>query len=177
MPPRNHFADGVEVLIEFYSEMSEESDRTAAIVGASFLDDSLGFALTHRFIGLGKDWTDRLFDSANAPLGTFSAKIRLGYALGVFGPKTHADLDRIRRVRNEFAHAARRKSFADTVIANLCMALITPAMIPPSLGEPIPLEEEPRSRYHATCRHISGLLIAEVNASPPARPTASTRLL
>jgi hypothetical protein len=175
MPPRNHFADGIDAFVELYSEMSDASDRSVAIVGAALLDDTLGFALTYRFIALEKSWTDRLFDGADAPLGTLSAKVRMGYALRLFGSTTCADLDRVRWIRNQFAHSARRKLFTETAISDRCMQLTTPMTIPPGLGEPFPLESA-RSRYLATCRHIALQMTGEINKSPPSRPSISSRL-
>jgi hypothetical protein len=45
--------------------------------------------------------------TGDAPLATFSAKIRLAYALSIFGSSTRDDLDTIREIRNAFAHSTR----------------------------------------------------------------------
>ncbi|MDB5476497.1 MAG: Mannitol repressor [Phenylobacterium sp.] len=47
----------------------------------------------------------------DAPLATFSAKIRFGYAASLYGPLTRDDLDLIRLIRNTCAHSQRRVSF------------------------------------------------------------------
>jgi DNA-binding MltR family transcriptional regulator len=62
---------------------------------------------------------DQLF-IGTGPLATFSAKIRLGYALGIYGRKTRHDLDVVREIRNAFAHAQKVITFENQEIANLC---------------------------------------------------------
>jgi DNA-binding MltR family transcriptional regulator len=47
----------------------------------------------------------------DAPLATFAARIRIGYALGIYGPKTRDDLTFIRHVRNVFAHTRHAVDF------------------------------------------------------------------
>lgn len=175
MPPRNHFKDGIDAYLELMTEMSDASDRTAAIVAAAMLDDTLGYALSCRFIQTGRRWTERLFDGGDAPLGTLSAKVGIGYALGVFGAQTCADLDLVRGIRNRFAHSAQARRFSDKIISDRCMALTTPTTIVPGLGEPFPLQDA-RSRYLATCRHVTMQLVAEINTDPPLRPVHAKRL-
>jgi DNA-binding MltR family transcriptional regulator len=43
--------------------------------------------------------------SAYGPLGSFSAKIDMSYCLGFISNGDHAELHRVRRIRNEFAHS------------------------------------------------------------------------
>ncbi|MGE0765692.1 MAG: transcriptional regulator [Hyphomicrobiaceae bacterium] len=45
-----------------------------------------------------------LLDGANAPLGTFSARIAACYALALISESEHHDLNQLRRIRNAFAH-------------------------------------------------------------------------
>jgi hypothetical protein len=111
MPPRDHFEGTPEQIEAMFIEMGSVSDRVAAVCCLAFLDDSLGAALAARFVRLGREWEDRIFGGANGPLSTFSAKIRLGYALAILGPATYKDLDIMRSVRNDFAHTAGPISF------------------------------------------------------------------
>ncbi len=46
-----------------------------------------------------------------APLSTFSAKIELGYAVGLYSEPFHTNLNMIREVRNRFAHSFNALSF------------------------------------------------------------------
>ena len=60
-----------------------------------------------------------IFDN-EGPLATFGAKIKIGYAMGLYGPEIKADLDCIRRIRNYFAHTMRPLTFRDARIKKIC---------------------------------------------------------
>lgn len=51
---------------------------------------------------------------------TFAMKIRMAYALGVFGPKTRDDIDTMRHIRNFFAHDRSHLTFSDPDVSGLC---------------------------------------------------------
>ena len=53
--------------------------------------------------GVGKDGPKDLFGPMK-PLSTFSAKIRMGFALKLYGERTFDDLELLRKLRNLFAH-------------------------------------------------------------------------
>jgi mannitol operon repressor len=65
----------------------------------------------------------RLLDGANAPLGTFSARIDASHALGLITDHEEHELHLIRKVRNEFAHSKHGTTFNDQKIGDLCRAL------------------------------------------------------
>lgn len=81
---------------EFYGE----SDRACGILFASWVELLVERAIKYK---LKRDPPTALFDF-EGPLGTFSAKIMMAYALELFGSKTNHDLLLIRTIRNEFAH-------------------------------------------------------------------------
>ena len=88
--------------VEWKRELEQQTDRGAAIIGAAFLEARLEEAIRSRLIGTGEP-VDALF-KGEAPLRTFRAKIDMGFALGLFGPRIHRDLNLIRKIRNKFAH-------------------------------------------------------------------------
>jgi len=91
------------------------SDYEAAMLSASLLEYMLMQAITTKFIPLGKDHLDSLFSHDGAgPLCTFSAKIKLSYALGILSPETRSQIERIRIVRNHFAHHKDKTSCDDS---------------------------------------------------------------
>ena len=159
MPPRKHFEETIEHIASIFIETLNVSDRVAAISCAALLDDILGAVLAARFIKLGKDWQDRIFSDPSATLGTFYSKILIGYAIGVFGPMTRANLDIIRSVRNDFAHSATPLTFDEEDIAKKCRRLVVlhPSTIP---SEYIPewiieASNKPRNRYISTSQWLS----------------------
>jgi hypothetical protein len=58
-----------------------------------------------------------LFRGSGA-LGDFGVKIQLAYMLGLIAKETYSDLDILRRIRNDFAHNVKIKSFDDESISN-----------------------------------------------------------
>jgi hypothetical protein len=53
-------------------------------------------------------------------VGTFGARIGLGYLLGYFTPDAHADLVTFPKIRNRFAHFAEHNSFGTNSVRTLC---------------------------------------------------------
>ena len=99
-------------LTEIIAELSlNASDRASAILGAAVLDGALESVILPKFRKLTEAQIKELF-GPDSPLGTFSAKIRIGYALNLYGPKTRSDLDSIREVRNAFAQTRKRIYFS-----------------------------------------------------------------
>src|ERR1700728_857699 len=66
------------------AEVRSQTDRGAAIVAAAVLDDILRTLILARFVELSAARRDALFEGINAPLSSFSARIELGLAAGVF---------------------------------------------------------------------------------------------
>lgn len=96
-----------------HDEFTTETDRAAVIVAASMLDELLRTLLVAKFVPISSS-SDELFDGANAPLGTFSARIEMAYRTGLISVKFARDLHLVRRIRNDFAHNIHGASFEDT---------------------------------------------------------------
>lgn len=111
----------------FMEQLQAEPDRGAALVGAAFLDEVLTSLLRAHFID--DPAVDRHLLGDGRPLDTFSVKIHLAYSLGLIGPKTYADLDLIRRIRNDFAHRHHEARFDLPPIADRCALLNVPQLM------------------------------------------------
>lgn len=85
------------------NNLETDSERSAAIVAAAILDDILRKTISKKLVKLTKSESDKLF-RGTGPLASFSTKIHMGYALGVYGRKTRHDLVALNSVRNLFAH-------------------------------------------------------------------------
>jgi len=95
-------------------------DRSVAILEAAQLERSLESIITHRLIKLDDSEKKELFAGDSAPLATFSAKTKIAYALGMFGKNTKKELDRIRGIRNAFAHSSKPLNFSTKQIETEC---------------------------------------------------------
>jgi mannitol operon repressor len=132
--------DNAEDLAAFASELARESDRGLALVAAALIDEKLAQTLAAFFCETYK--AARLLTDANAPLGNFSARIQLCFALGLIDEFEHNEIELLRKVRNEFAHARHGTSFGNARIRGLCGALKSD--LPKEVGFPT---NDPRFRF------------------------------
>jgi DNA-binding MltR family transcriptional regulator len=112
----------VEQIIQ---ELMTESDRGCILVGANVLDDFLEEKLKTALVKNShalKHAVAPLFGSMG-PLGTFSAKIKLAYGLGLIPKYCFTDLEKIRRIRNVAAHEYSAMSFESPEIIQITRTL------------------------------------------------------
>jgi hypothetical protein len=101
------------------------ADRATVLVLGSILEQGLELAiLSHCVLGWNTPEAEkeqkRLFGGSDDGAMTFAVKIRLAFALGVFGPRTRNDIDMIRRIRIFFAHDRSHLTFDDPDVVELC---------------------------------------------------------
>lgn len=106
----------------FGESFKSESDRGAALVAASMLDDRL-CSILRAFMIESKE-TDALLEGGpNAPLGTFSSRAAAALALGLIEPAEFRNVSIIRKIRNAFGHGWGQITFEDAPIRDLCRQL------------------------------------------------------
>jgi hypothetical protein len=110
----------VDDLPHFQAELAKQNDRSCAIVAAALLDRLLVHHLDLVFVDLSDAERDSIFFEANAVLGSFANRTEIAYVLGLITPQERADLARIRRIRNAFAHTLHSIDFSNDVIAAEC---------------------------------------------------------
>lgn len=136
----------------FTASLNLLSDQAVALVCAALVERSLERVMLSRLRRLTKTMHNELF-AGLGPLASFSAKIKLAYALGIVGPEAVADLTKVKDIRNQFAHSFHPVSFRTRAIAGYCRQLKTPnnpRIVRPSGVRPWPLHR-PRQRYWITC--------------------------
>ncbi|TAL81950.1 MAG: hypothetical protein EPN75_03315 [Beijerinckiaceae bacterium] len=99
-----------EDLRKIIEGLAEESDRSAAIVAASILEGLLERVIIHRLKNKDTNLIGQLF-SNRGPLSDFHSKILIASAFGIIGRNAELDLNRIKTIRNVFAHAVHPVSF------------------------------------------------------------------
>jgi len=100
--------------------LSEESDRGAAILGASYIEERLREMLLNFMIQ--SDESEKLL---NRQLSTFDSRISLAFGLGLINRDEYLSLDLLRKIRNEFAHNFNEElSFDDSNVASKCGNLL-----------------------------------------------------
>ena len=109
---------------EYVKELNGESDRAAALVAAADVDYWLIMLLRSK---LSYKLTDiernDLLYGKRAPLSDFSARISIAYGFGLIHSDERDDLNRIRHIRNAFAHAVISLTFEHELIAKECAHL------------------------------------------------------
>jgi hypothetical protein len=127
---------------EMYSiiaQLKTYGDASTAVLGAAYIEHALESLLKAHFRPLRPEDERRMFDGASQGiLGTFTAKIRLAYALQIIPQEMHDDLMLISTIRNAFAHSLHNVTFKDPFIAVDCRQLsVARAANPPSTTRPV----------------------------------------
>lgn len=109
--------------IEFTAlqSLQNDSDRAVAIVAASLVETRLEEAILS-YLQRDDKIVQDLFRSSG-PLGSFSAKIRIAYLMGITSKVLMHELERMKNIRNKFAHNLSAMSFDETAIADQCKNL------------------------------------------------------
>jgi DNA-binding MltR family transcriptional regulator len=154
--------DWVNQYNEIVTVYRNESDRGAAILAASFLDNEItkrlkGFLVEHR------DMKD-LF-KGYGPLNSFSAKIDISFAFGLLTLEMKSDLNLIRKVRNHFAHYPADTIFNASPIKEYCANLTTAKGIPLVDGRKLQ-KETPRDQFLFAVALAIALFDRAVSAEP-----------
>jgi hypothetical protein len=140
------------------------ADYAIALICQTFVEKALEIAIFASLAPYDEEANKRIFDYDNrGPIADFSAKIKLGYVMGIFGKETKADLDLIREIRNAFAHSLQPISFETKEVIDMCgrlaiqpMAQIRVAGFPPTA----------RQRYISATTILAGRLKIAIERSP-----------
>ncbi len=168
------FSDLPSMEQEFYGD----SPRASILLSATIVEWAIAEAVQR----LLREHSEvrALFDF-DAPLGTFSAKISIGFALNLFETKTKHDLYIIRVLRNGFAHCRLPLTFETSAVTEMCKNLLLPdtdyARAPqvisrvPTLAEVASDPSHPKMRYLTAC-HTIAVWLLDFNARTRERPDA-----
>jgi hypothetical protein len=114
------------VEFEAVNDLENLPDRAAAIVAATILEAALESRLRAELPDLKikekATLLDRMF-SGSGPIATFSSQINLGYMLKIYDESAWRDMDRIRGIRNDFAHETGIGSFSVESVRDRCFNL------------------------------------------------------
>lgn len=102
-PPLNpHQEPYVDELNSLLESLHEHDDRSLVLTLGAFAEDSLERLLLV-YLREPKQ-AKELVNGFNAPLGTFSARIKAAFVFGLIRNDVYRTLELLRRIRNEFAH-------------------------------------------------------------------------
>lgn len=110
-------------IMPIFKQMSRGSDRSAALLGCTLVEMSLYELIRkHMRQNLSPAQEGELFGTVG-PVSSFYARTRIAYAFEIIGPATTDQLDRIREIRNVFAHAPTVVSFKTPEVEVACSNL------------------------------------------------------
>jgi DNA-binding MltR family transcriptional regulator len=163
--------------IEEFDQIDREAhlvhDRAAAILLVAQVERFLEMAIIGRLARRDETTVDTLV-TRDGPLSTFSAKIRLAYAMRIIEDIERDDLDKIREIRNLFAHAMRPVTFNSDAVVMRIAALKSAQGHPPEDLEPLsPLaaallgrsDNPNRLRFIVACRKLSSMILTGLAAT------------
>ncbi len=100
--------------IEIQDILSKEGDRGCVLVAAALLEEAIELHLRARLVPPPGKSDELITSSAVAPISSFSAKIDLGYRVGLFPENERAIYHQLRKLRNECAHSTTEQDFSQT---------------------------------------------------------------
>jgi hypothetical protein len=139
-----------------------------ALTGAALLDRELG-ALLHAFFIAEPSVVKALLDGGMAPLGSFSAKTRIAFALGLISKAEYSDLNLVRAVRNEFAHNPFTTTFDVQTISVRCKMFALDKWASPAR------RKTPRDSFLRLMSHLGSRLGGRRHNVERCRPRANER--
>jgi len=101
--------------------LDELDDRGLVLSLAAFAEQALGTLL--KAFMLPVLTSAALVDGFNAPLGTFSSRIKAAYSFGLVTKEQFDDLEQLRKIRNLFAHTWQPISLADQKVSGHIRAM------------------------------------------------------
>jgi hypothetical protein len=127
MPDKKDLTKSIVELREKIDRMEKQTHAGFVMRLISIIEYDLERSIKYKFRPLSNKMSKRLFD--DGPISSFAAKIDLGYALDITADATHQELDKIRQIRNAFAHTRDALSFETEPIKSLFEALARPSGI------------------------------------------------
>jgi DNA-binding MltR family transcriptional regulator len=100
----------VDLIVAQTAALIKRSHIGDILTISAILENQLRSVLDSHMPHPSKKLTDKLYD-ASGPLATFSAKIKIAQAFGIIPAELAAELDKIKGIRNTFAHTDKAISF------------------------------------------------------------------
>jgi len=115
--PISHSDEWFGELNQLIALLDGLDDRGLVLSLAAFAEDALR-KLIQSFL-IPSNAATSLVDGFNAPLGTFSSRSKAAYAMGLLTEVQFEDLERLRKIRNHFAHSWQKTSLDSTATRDI----------------------------------------------------------
>ncbi len=103
---------------KFFANFDSESDRGCVLVAVAIIDECLEILLRSQLLDNEPKIVSLLF-TGQGPLNSFWSKIQLARAMNIIPSWIYEDLERIRALRNTFAHRYDSADFSDPEVISI----------------------------------------------------------
>lgn len=159
-----------ETVEQLLLNLHRQEDRAAAIVGASLVESALQERLVRSFDSVAEGLEPKLFED-RGPLSDFNSKILVAQAFAVVPDRLADDMQRIRKIRNCFAHARVTVSFNEPLIAKEVIELAAVVAAQKAYA-PDQLYKDPKTSYGLSC-YITYVMLRSEKFAAVMRNTTS----
>jgi hypothetical protein len=140
------------------------ADYAITLICQTFVERALEIAILAYLAPDDEEANKRIFNyDHRGPISDFSAKIKMGYVLGIFGKTTRSDLDLIREIRNAFAHSLQPISYKTKEVTDMCDRLAIQSMVRITVAGHTPTA---RQRYISATTILAGRLKTAIERNP-----------
>ena len=126
-------AAGIEIGAMVDAVYQTESDRGCVLIAGSVAENALETIIRTHIVPLSRAKEEELF-AGEGVFSSFSAKIKTAFAFGLIDGELRDQFDRLREIRNAFAHSKVAIDFNTPEIRRACVGLLKskdPAKIEP----------------------------------------------
>lgn len=138
---------------------AQTNDRALVLVAGGMLEDFLGGMIQLKLEVMKGGWfidddINDLYDSYG-PFSTFDLKIRFAGSIGMLTPEYRKDIERIKSIRNYFAHETSPVSFSDKDVIQECENL----QIWRATRADIPDRDSPKERFKMSVKILMAMIV------------------
>jgi DNA-binding MltR family transcriptional regulator len=138
-------------------ELFDYPDRMVGLLAPVLIDRRLEKTIQALWQDDGSTLRDLFRDGA--PLGSFATRIKIGFAIGLYGKETYQDLREINHIRNAFAHQLAASDFQFQSIRDRTKKLSLPTRFPATKEMAVKeFEEVLRGKYDNMFQFASRLV-------------------
>jgi DNA-binding MltR family transcriptional regulator len=166
MAKKRKLPPDVAAFAEAIATFTKQTDRGCALVAAAWVDDALA-EYVRAVLRPKQEIADDMLKPGGL-LGSFGARINIAYMFGLIEQYEYDDLERIRKIRNEFAHVRENCRFTTQKIKDLCNNLHAAKAF--HLGSGLAIRS-PRQKFLLSVYFLADSLLSEAKeAKPPDVP-------
>lgn len=107
---------------EHIEDFRSGEDRTVAVIGGASTESALRARILEKMAQLSNTQFNEIF-LGNGPLSTFSAKIKIAFALGIISSEITRNAEIIKEIRNAFSHTQHHMDFNTAQVSDACRLL------------------------------------------------------